>query len=215
MRHALAAASVAAPALSAGGPTARTLPETPAATAATCGVVAAADARSRVADIQAPLPFEAQAKIIHYTMIPASADGSFAATEAAAVSARMSELQEGITSGKWQELAPACKAAYPQAEKTAVELPGDRIRAGLTCDALVEFLADALRQQEAAYADQYGVMSTLSRSLDSTMGPGLRARVGGSLEAQNEARDKALAEAVGLGSPAAMLQQCEARFVEE
>lgn len=209
MRIAVPAAALL---LSTCGPHALTLPDNPVDRAATCGVVAAAEARSAVTDIQAPLPFDAQGRILHYTMIPASADGSFSAKEASAVSQRMSELQDSITSGEWQGLIPACRAAYPMVQAAEFALPAGRFEAGLACDALIEFLGDALREQEAVYADQYGVMSGLSRSFDRTLGPGLRARAGGSLEAQGDARNEALAEAVGLGGPAPMLQQCEARF---
>ncbi|SMF62861.1 hypothetical protein SAMN06295910_1026 [Allosphingosinicella indica] len=212
MKVPMSAALASALALAACGPKALELPADPIDRAATCGVVAAANARSQVAELKAPLPFEAQTKIVHYTMIAASNGGTFDPKIAGTVSERMAALQEGITEGKWQDLIPACAEAYPVAEKTDVTLPSDSFEAGLGCDSTIDFLSDAMRANEADYADQYGEMAGLQREFDRSLAPGLNARAGSRLEEQRDLRNKAVAEFTGLGSPAALLQQCEARF---
>ena len=102
------------------------LPAAPVDRAASCAVVAAAQARTKTADFKAPLPLEAQGRILHYAMLAASEGEAFDAQVASAVSKRMGELEAGITKGKWQALIPACDAAYPVAAKTDVELPAGR-----------------------------------------------------------------------------------------
>ena len=46
----------------------------------------------------------------------------------------MTELQERISEGKWQDLIPACRAAFPATTMKQVELPVDRFNAQLGCD---------------------------------------------------------------------------------
>jgi hypothetical protein len=198
--------------LSACGPKSLTLPEDPVDRAATCGIVAAAEAREATADVQAPLPFEAQGRILHYALLAASADGAFSPEQASAVSKRMSELQEGVTSGKWQELAPACHAAFPEAEAGEVKLPDDRLMAQLGCDELEGFLSTALASQKARYGNELGEYRQLANRLNQVMGPALTARAGAGLGAQRELRREALAEIARAGSPMAVMEQCIARF---
>ncbi len=93
MRALVAAVSAAALLAGCGGPKALTLPEDPIDRAATCGVVAAAEARAGSPDIKAALPFEAQGRILHHALVAASEGGSFSGQKASAVSKRMSELQ--------------------------------------------------------------------------------------------------------------------------
>lgn len=194
------------------GPQTLTFPEGAVDRAATCGVVAAAEARAATNDIKQALPFTAQLRILHYALLAGSRGESFSEETASAVFDRMPALQEEITEGKWEELAPACRAAFPEADKEAVTLPADRFEAQLGCDALGDFLMDRLRSQEANYGAQLSAYRAMLRKLDGTLGPGLRARAGADLASQQAARREALAEMAKLGSPAAAMRQCVERY---
>jgi predicted small lipoprotein YifL len=188
------------------------LPADPVDRAATCGVVAAATARTSVPDVKAPLPLAAQGKIFHYALLAASEGGEFRAETANRVNKRMGELQEGITSGKWRDLAPACAAAFPAAEKTEVALPEARLDAQLDCEELAEFTSLALEGSEVHYGNELAAYRRMRSALNDTLAPGLRARAGGRLEAQTAERKRALAAAAKLGSPMAVLDKCVGRF---
>ncbi|HEV2748704.1 MAG TPA: hypothetical protein VGW34_15590 [Allosphingosinicella sp.] len=206
------AAAAAALLLLSCGPEKLALPEQAVDRAATCGVVAAAEARAATPDIKQSLPFTAQGRIVHYALLAGAEGEEFSAEAATAANTRMSELQETITEGKWQELAPACRRAFPQAEVTEVTLPADRFEAQLACDELGDFMGTALQSQEAEYGNQLAEYRELARKLDQALGPGLRARAGSGLEAQQEARRRALAKAAKLGSPMAVMRQCVERY---
>lgn len=211
MRLSLGAAG-AALLLSACGPKALTLPDQPVDRAATCGVVAAAEARAATPDIKQPLPFTAQGRILHYALLAGAESEEFSAERAGEVNARMSELQEDITAGKWQDLAPACRAAFPVAEKDDVALPEDRFEAQLGCDELGDFMTTALAGQEADYGEQLGDYRALARDLDRSLGTTMAGRVGSGLPDQQKARRIALAEMARLGPPVALMRQCTERF---
>jgi hypothetical protein len=193
------------------GPKTLTLPEQPIDRAATCGVIAAAEARASTADIKAPLPFEAMERILHYPLLAGSAGESFSAETATAIQKRMTELQDSVTEGKWQQLAPACRAAFPATSVAAVKLPADRYEAQLGCDELADFVRSALEEQ-GSYDTQLREYRQLSEKLDVPLGAALQSRVGGSLERQQEARSKALASIAKAGSPSAVMRQCLERF---
>jgi hypothetical protein len=108
-----------------------TLPEQAIDRAATCGVVAAAEARSKTVDIKSDLPFDAMGGILHYTLLAGSDGGRYSPDVAASVQKRMADLQGKITGGKWQDLVPACREAFPATAITDVELPKDRFVAQL------------------------------------------------------------------------------------
>ena len=189
-----------------------TLPTDPIDRAATCGIVAAAEARSATADINQPLTLQAQGHILHYALLAASQDGRFSADTAGSVSKRMSALQADVTNGKWQDLEPACRTAYPVAAATdEVELPKDRLNAQLGCSELAQFTATAL-ESDKRYAAETAQYRQLRAKLSDRMGPALRARVGSNLTAQRAAGDKALAAMAQLGSPVAVLDQCLKTF---
>src|SRR5687767_11000478 len=86
--------------LAACGPKAVALPEQPVDRAATCGVVAAAEARLATTDLQAQLPLATHGRIVHYALLAASEGGEFSAETANTVSQRMARLFEPITSGE-------------------------------------------------------------------------------------------------------------------
>ncbi len=194
------------------GPKSLTLPADPVDRAATCGVVAAASARTSVADIKAPLPLAAQGKIVHYALLAASTGETFEAETANRVNQRMRALQESITGGKWQDLAPACDSAFPTAGKTEIALPENRLDAQLACEELAEFASVALEGEEVHYGNELAAYRRMRSELNDAMGPGLRARAGAGLEAQARERKRALAAAAKLGSPIAALDKCAERF---
>lgn len=193
------------------GPKALTLPDQPVDQAATCGVIAAQSARLATHDIQADLPFDAMGRIIHYPLLAGSTGGSFSSEVASKVQARMSELQEGIGEGKWQELIPACRAAFPATIVEQVKLPGDRFDAQLGCVELGDFLRSALEEQ-AEYANELGEYRNLGRKLEATLATGLHSRAGSNPAARMEERRKALASFAKAGPPVAVLRECLARF---
>lgn len=189
--------------------------ELPAATvdrAATCGVVAAAEARAATPDIKQALPFTAQGHILHYALLAGAQGEEFSAETATAVNKRMSELQEEITEGKWQELAPVCHQAFPETQIAEPELPESTLEAQLACDELGGFVSEALISQEAEYGNQLADYRDLARKLDQALAPGLRARAGTDLAAQQAERRRALARAAKLGPPMAVMRQCGERF---
>ena len=193
------------------GPKNLTLPEQPIDRAATCGVVAVAEGRLGTADIKAPLPFEAMGRVLHYPLLAGSAGDRFSSETAADVQKRMTALQDSITEGKWQELIPACRAAFPATAVSEVKLPADRFDAQLGCYELGDFMRSALEEQ-GKYDNELGAYRQLGYKLDAAVGPSLRARVGSGVEAQQEARGKALATMAKGGPPVAMMKECVARF---
>jgi len=195
-----------------GGPGALTLPADPIDRAATCGVVAAAAARTAVTDVRAPLPLAAQGKIFHYALLVASEGGEFDAETANRVNKRMRELEAGITGGKWRDLVPACDSAFPVAGKTDVRLPAIRLNAQLACEELANFTGVALEGAERDYGNELAAYRRMRTDLNDALAPGLSARAGSSPEAQRRERHRALAAAAQLGSPIAVLDKCAERF---
>lgn len=193
------------------GPKSLTLPEEPIDRAATCGVVAAAEGRAATSDIKAPLPFDAMGRVLHYTLLAGSTGESFSPDAATAVQKRMTELQDRITEGKWQDLIPACRSAFPATAVTEVKLPDDRFDAQLGCYELGEYVSSALGD-EAAYDAALSKFKPLKNKLDATIGSGLQSRVGGDFEAQQEERRRVLATIAKVGPPSAVLRQCLDRF---
>jgi hypothetical protein len=199
-------------AMSCGGPKPLTLPSEPVDRAATCGVVATAAARRASADIKTSLPIAAEGRILHYALLGASSDGRFSSETAGAIVQRMRALEPEVTGGDWPALAPACKAAFPDADRADVVLPKERLDAQLGCSVLAQFVATALEPAKAQYGNQIADYRRLRGRLSDRVGPDLRARVGGSVEAQRGAEAEAMAKIVRAGSPAATLAECAKRF---
>ena len=193
------------------GPKTLTLPEQPVDRAATCGVIAAQSARVAARDIQAPLPFDAMGRIIHYPLLAGSTGDSFSPDVAAAVHARMTELQDPISEGKWQELIPACRSAFPATAKDQVTLPDDRFDAQLGCVELGDFLRSALESQ-AEYGNELAEYRRLSMNLDATLENELQRRAGPDQGARRAERRKALARIAKAGSPITVMGKCLVRF---
>jgi hypothetical protein len=193
------------------GAKALALPDGTVDRAATCAIVAAAEARVAVKDINDPLPVEAQGRIVHHALLAASTGGAFDAATANAVNKRMGELKDKLTSGPWQSLIQPCHAAFPEAANAAPELPKAALDAELACEQLAEFLSNALDAQ-GRYRHEVADYRRLRGRLNERLASALKARVGGSLAAQQEAGGKALARAASLGSPVAVMRLCAARF---
>jgi predicted small lipoprotein YifL len=188
------------------------LPADPVDRAATCGVVAAAAARTAVADVKAPLPLAEQGRIFHYALLAASRGATFEAETANRVNKRMRELEAGITGGKWSDLVPACDSAFPVAGRKDVELPAGRFEAQIACEELAEFASVALEGSEKDFGTALAGYRRMRTGLNDALAPGLRARAGSDTEAQSRERKKALAAAAALGSPIAVLDKCRERF---
>jgi hypothetical protein len=194
-----------------GGPKVLTLPTDPVDRAATCAVVAAAEARLAVKDVQAPLPLAAQGRIVHYALLAASADGRFDAETANAVNRRMKAIEGKVTGGRWQALSQPCRDAYPAAIEASPALPGGRLDAGLSCEELAEFMANAFEGRKPV-AHEVSEYRALRGRLNERLAPALKARVRGGFEAQQAEGRKALVRAAGLGPPTAVLDLCLKRF---
>jgi hypothetical protein len=198
--------------LSACGSKALELPADPVDRAATCGVVAAAAARTAVPDVKAPLPLAAQGRIFHYALLAASQGGTFEAETANRINKRMRELEAGITGGKWQGLVPVCDSAFPVTGKADVTLPAGRFEAQIACEELAEFASVALEGSEKDFGNELAAYRRMRTELNDAIAPGLRSKAGPGTEAQARERDRALAAAAALGSPTPVLDKCRERF---
>ncbi|MEO7825648.1 MAG: hypothetical protein ABIR60_00770 [Allosphingosinicella sp.] len=188
------------------------LPADPVDRAATCGVVAAAAARTAVTDVKAPLPLAAQGKIFHYALVTASKGGTFEPETANRINKRMREVEAGITGGKWRDLVPVCDSAFPLTAKTDVQLPAGRFEAQIACEELAEFTSVALEGSEVNFGNELAGYRRMRSELNDALAPGLRAKAGSSSQAQKRERNLALAAAAALGSPIPVLDKCVERF---
>ena len=189
------------------------LPDQPIDRAATCAIVAAAAARSTVKDVAAPLPLAAHGRIAHYALLAATEGGAYTPETAGAVSRRMGALKEKIADGQWQPLEPACRAAYPAAERAgAAALPADAFEARLQCSELGEFLYSALKAHESDYRNEIVGYRNLHLRLDEALARDLLAKAGSDVEARRTLRHRALVAAAALGTPTAVMARCIERF---
>lgn len=179
------------------GPKTLSLPEEPVDRAATCGAVIAASARLATG-VSAPLPLESIGKVLHYPMLAGAAGESFSFDTATQVQTRMAELQDSVGEGKWQDLIPACQAAFPATTVSEIILPAGSAQLG--CDELGDFLRSALKEQEE-YANELGEYRRLSYKLELKLAG-----------ASQEERRKALATMAKAGPPVAVMRQCLQRF---
>ena len=194
------------------GPEALSLPDQPIDRAATCAVVAAASARQTTKNVSAPLPLAAHGRIAHYALLAATHGGVYAPETAGAVSRRMGEIKESIADGQWQPLEPACRAAYPAAERTEAILPEDRFEAQLQCSELGEFLYSALKAHERDYRNEITGYRNLHLRLDEALARDLLAKAGSDVEARRALRHEALVAAAELGTPTSVMARCIERF---
>lgn len=187
------------------------LPDDPIQRAATCGVVAAAEAR-RAGGVDAKFTIEQQGHILHYALLAGAEGGTFDKGRSAAVVNAMPALGDKVTAGKWEPLIDECAAAYPASRPAEnVTLPSNPLTAQAGCHDLADFVTTALRSQENNFIDRIRAYDEVQRKLDQKMGATLKAR--GLNQAQsNEARAKALAKVATLGPPTAVLDQCVKKF---
>jgi len=193
------------------GPKAIELPDDPIERAATCGAVAAASARVANPDVNSPLSLDAIGRVLHYPMLAGATGESFSSEAATRVQERMAEIQNRVGESKWQELVPACKAAFPATAVEEVALPTDRFEAQLGCDELGDFLRAALETNKG-YGNELSEYRSLSYKLDSPLGSQMRSRFGADRDAQQDERRKALAAMAKAGPPVTVMAQCLERF---
>jgi hypothetical protein len=179
--------------------------------AATCAVVAAAEAR-RASGVQAEIPIEAQGRILHYALLEGAKDGEFSGEAAGAVNRRMGELEASVTGGKWQGLAPACLEAFPATAASDPALPKGTLDAQLGCDELAGFMMTALERQKARYGNELAEYRLLRQGLEQKLAPGLRARAGADRLKQQAVRREALSAIAKAGSPVPLLRLCVERY---
>lgn len=214
MRSPVALLPLLAIAVSACGAPKLALPSDPVGKAATCGVVAAADARSTSTQVSAPLAFDRQGQIFHYALLAGANDDHFSRDTVAAVMQRMQDIQDEITDGKWQALIQPCQAAFPQANPTqAVDLPSDPLEAEMGCYMLGKFMVKALSTQGSAYEKQLIEYGALNRKLDPKVARMLDRRGITSETARKTEQDSALSAAARLGSPARVMDACAERYI--
>lgn len=196
------------------GPRTLELSAEPVERAATCGVVAAANAR-KAAGV-GDLPFTEQGRIMHYALLSATEGESFSEERMAAVMARMSEIEERVRKGKWEELIAPCQQAFPEtAAERPITLPENAFRSQLACYMLADTLLGGLHRQAATYGPQILRFSNLRRELDQRVGTGLARRGAGDREEAQPERGAALKEAARLGSPMLVISACADRYLDE
>ena len=193
------------------GEKAPSLPTEPLDRAATCGVVAAASERE-AAGAKGDLPAEGQARILHYAMLYASADGRLDQDKVNAVSKRMPALFDQTIKGKWQDLRRACAQAFPPSQVRQPALPAKPADSMLQCYALADFLRKVLSEQGGAYGAAANGYGTLKDRLDTKMVPVLRAAGLRNGPALQHKRLEALAAAAELGQPPAVIAACEKKY---
>ena len=216
MRAASALMSAIALALAGCGRQALTLPDDMVGKAATCGVVAAADARAAdPKNIAAALPFDRQAQIIHYALLAGAQESEFSTDTASAVVKKMQDIQEDVTSGHWKTLVQPCANAFPEADLgRPVSLPANGGEAQIGCYTLGKFMMRALAVQGSAYEKQLLVYGQLGRDLDPKVARSFDQRGIKSDEARQKARDKELSKFAKIGSPAKVMDACTAQFAK-
>lgn len=188
------------------------LPADPIDRAATCGVVAAAEARTGTGDLAADLTIDQQGRILHHALLSGAEGDSFSQERVTQVVQRMPALEADITGGKWQPLVAECRTAYPATAITDVTLPSDPGEARTSCYVLGQFLAKALAGQANLYTEQLTAYGAMNRKLDDRIGAAFRRAGVAQGEAQQAARQQALGAAAKLGSPGAVMQSCLDRF---
>lgn len=188
------------------------LPSQPVEQAATCGVVAAAEARASFPDAATTLPLDAREHMLHYALIAASRTGNYSAETAKAVIRRMAELENGPVKERWEDLLPLCREAFHDAWTFNVELPKDRFDSKLQCDELGKFLTVSLQNQGGGYEEQLAAYRQMAVKLEERLGPGIRVRAGDDPQKQQALRKEALAAASKLGRPAQIMEQCLERY---
>lgn len=190
------------------------LPTDPVERAATCAVVAAADAREKTGTIQGPLPLPAQSKVIHYAMLTGAEGPQFSADRAQQVVKLMPKIGGQMTAESWKPLVGPCDQAFPVTVAAGpIALPKDPLDAELACDGVAGFVSRAVQTaSDAAAKEELVRYQDMRAKLDTRIGVQLKRRGETSFEAIQAARQKALAAAARLGPPARVMETCLGRF---
>lgn len=194
------------------GETPATLPADAVARAATCGVVAANNARATITNINTPLSASQQGAVLRYALLAGAEGDAFEQDRTAAVVNAMPTLGADLKAEDIAVLTPQCAAAYQLADGP-VALPGDPLTAGLGCDELSDFMRTALGAQRGSYKDESDRYFALNQALDKRLGPILARRGVSGIEASQAEARKAMAAIVKLGEPTEVLAACEKRYV--
>lgn len=184
------------------------LAEDPVERAATCGVVAAAQARTSAPTIGDPLSMEGQGNVLRHALLAGAQAERFSNEAADAVVKRMPALVDQITEAKWKDLIAPCAQAYPVAQTA---LPEDPLTAALGCDALSGFMRDAL-SAGGDYEEALFEYSRMERAVDGLIAPMLDRRGIVSEDARTVQRQKALSAIAKAGHPAKVMDACVARY---
>ena len=196
--------------LGACGPKAVTLGETAVERAATCGVVAAAQARTVSTDYKAPLTIEARGKVLHYALLAGAEGKSFDAEATGAVIKRMPELADDVTDKNWKKLVQPCAEAFPMAPAVTV-LPKDPLISAVGCDQMSSFMRKAL-STDMQYDSEVQRIGKLSMQLDEKVAP-LLAREGKTSDEKTQAvKLEAMSIFAKLGAPDKLIDACVARY---
>jgi len=197
--------------LSACGPKALTIGETAVDRAATCGVVAAAQARTVSTDYKAPLTVEARGKVLQYALLAGAEGQSFKPEAAGAVIKRMPELADEVTDKNWKKLVQPCAEAFPVSATAMTVLPKDPLVSAVGCDQMSSFMRKAL-STGMEYDGEVQRIGKLSMRLDEKVAP-LLSRAGKSSDAQTQAvKMEAMATFAKLGPPDKVIDACVARY---
>jgi hypothetical protein len=146
-------------------------------------------------------------------MLAGSDGGDFSPRRASAVVDRMNQVENDVTSGKWQDLVGPCDQAFPAAVKqSGVELPRAKFDAELGCYAMSEFLVRSVSSDDPGAQQRMSELMKLRRDLDGPISSGLRARGAGGFEQARALKQAALAKMTLLGAPAETMKQCVVRF---
>lgn len=213
MKTALIAMLPIAALLSSCGGAPAALPEATVERAATCGVVASAQARKVTANPQFPLTAAQRGAVLRPALLTGSEGDEFVLKRAAAVVDAMPALGEDLSEEDIAALAPQCARAYPPAP-TPVVLPDDPLTAAMGCDELGNFMRQALSVQAGDYKTELDKYYALNMALDPRLAPLLSRRGVNGVEASQAEARKAMGAIVKLGEPTAILDACSAKYVK-
>jgi hypothetical protein len=192
------------------GPKQVALSTDPVERAATCGVVAAANARVKTTDIKAPLSLDAKGETLRYALLTGAQEDVFSADQAGAVVNRMAQIADKVIEGNWKKLVAPCAEAYP-AVTGKPELPKDPLEAGMGCDMMRQFVGRALAS-DGRYEDTLVKYSALERALDTKLAP-LMSRNGVDDGAESmERKRKAMSTLAKSGNPTQVMEACVQRY---
>ncbi|MBB5686169.1 hypothetical protein [Sphingobium boeckii] len=188
-----------------------TLGETAVDKAATCGVVAAAAARTVATDIKAPLSVEARGQMLSYALLAGSEGTQFAPETTGAVIKRMPELADAVTDTNWEKLVAPCAQEFPIASASAPQLPTDPLVSALGCDQIGSFMRKALAS-DPLYEEAQVRYGKLDAKMDGKVAPLLASRGMASEDKAKAQKLTAMATFAKLGPPDKLMDACIARY---